>query len=41
MTICHIPGKFNIIADVLSCCLDLAAVVGSVESSLLSRICKA
>ena len=41
MTICHVPGKFNIVADTLSCHPDLAAVVGSIESSLLTRICEA
>ena len=38
MTICHVPGKYNIVADALSHCPDLAVVIGSVESSLLTRI---
>ena len=38
MTICHVPGKSNNIADALSYCPDLAVVVGSVESGLLTWI---
>ena len=38
MTICHVPGKSNVVADTLSHRSDLAVVVGSVESSLLTRI---
>ena len=41
MTICHIPRKSNIVAGTLSHCLDLAVVVGSVESGLLTRILEA
>ena len=38
MNICNVPGKSNAVADALSCCLNLAIVVGSVESGLLARI---
>ena len=38
MTICHVPGKSNVVADVLLRCPDLAVVVGSVESGLLTQI---
>ena len=38
MTICHVPGKSNIVTYALSHCPDLAAVVGLVESSLLPQI---
>ena len=38
MNICHISGKSNVVADSLSCCLDLAAIIGSVESGLLTWI---
>ena len=31
-------GKSNVVADALSCCPDLAVVIGSVESGLLTRI---
>ena len=41
MTICHVLGKSNVVADALSCCPDLAVVVGSVESGLFTRICEA
>ena len=41
MTIHHIPGKSNAVADALSHCPDLAAVVGSVESALLTQIYEA
>ena len=36
MTICHIPRKSNVVPDFLSCLPDLAIVVGSVESGLLT-----
>ena len=35
MTICHVPGKSNVVTDALLCCPDLAVVVGAVESGLL------
>ena len=38
MTICYVPGKSNVVADALSHCPDLAVVVGSVESGLLTQI---
>ena len=38
MTIHHVPGKSNVVADVLLCHHDLVAVVGSIESSLLAWI---
>ena len=38
MTICHVPGKSNIVADALLCCPGLAAVIGSDEYSLLTWI---
>ena len=38
MTICHIPGNSNVIADALSHCPDLAVVIVSVESGLLTQI---
>ena len=41
MTISHIAGKSNIVADALSCYPDLAVVIGSVESGLLTQICEA
>ena len=41
MTICHVLGKSNVVADALLRCPDLAVVVGSVESGLLTRICEA
>ena len=34
----YIPGKSNVVANTLPCCADLAAVVGSVKSGLLTRI---
>ena len=36
IAICYIPRKSNVITDALSYCPDLAAVVGSIESSLLA-----
>ena len=36
LTIHHIPGKLNVLAIALFHCPDLAAVVGLVESSLLT-----
>ena len=36
MTIHYVPGKSNIVADALLYCPDLAAIIGSVESSLLT-----
>ena len=41
MTIHHIPGKSNVVTDALSCHPDPSAVVGSVESGLLTQICEA
>ena len=41
MTIHYIPGKSNVISDALLCHPDLPVVIGSVESGLLTRICKA
>ena len=41
MTIHHVPGKFNVVADALSHPPDLAVVLGSFESGLLTRICEA
>ena len=41
MTICHVPGKSNVVTDALLHHSDLAVVVGSVESGLLTRICEA
>ena len=41
MTICYVPGKFNVVADALPHCPDLTVVVGSVESGLLTQIHKA
>ena len=38
VTIHHIPGEFNIATDALSHHSDLDAVVGSVESVLLTWI---
>ena len=38
MTIHHVPGKSNVVADTLLHYLDLAAVVGSVKSGLLTWI---
>ena len=38
MTICHVSGKPNVIADALSHHSDLAAVIGLVEFGLLSPI---
>ena len=38
MSIPHVPEKSNIVADALLHCPNLAAVVGSVESSLLTWI---
>ena len=38
MTIYHVPGICNIITNDLLCCPDLAIVVRSVESSLLTQI---
>ena len=38
MTINHIPRKFNVVVDALLYCPDLSAVVGSIESSLLTQI---
>ena len=38
MTIYYVPGKSNVVAGALSRCPDLAIVVGSVESGLLTRI---
>ena len=41
MTICYVPGKSKVVTDALSRRPDLAVVIGSVESSLLTRICEA
>ena len=41
MTIFPVPGKSNVAADALSHCPDLAVVVGSVDSVLLTRIYEA
>ena len=38
MTIHRVPGKSNVVAGALSCQPDLDAVIGSVESGLLTRI---
>ena len=38
MTICHVLVKSNVVADALSRHLDLAIVIGSVESGLLTQI---
>ena len=38
ITIHYVPGKFNVVADALSCRPDLAAIIGLVEFSLLTRI---
>ena len=38
MTVCHVPGKSNIVADALSRHLDLAVVVVSVDFGLLTQI---
>ena len=38
MTIHHVPGKSNVVANAISCCPDLAVVFGSVESGLLTWI---
>ena len=38
MTIPHVPGESNVATFALSCCINLAAVVGSVKSSLLTQI---
>ena len=36
ITIHYVAGKSNAVADAFSCCPDLAIVVGSVESGLLT-----
>ena len=36
MTICHVPGKSNVVTDTLSRRPDLTIVIGSVESGLLT-----
>ena len=41
MTICHVPGKSNVVTNALSHRPDLAIVIGSVESGLLAWIHKA
>ena len=38
MTICYIPRNYSIVTNALSCCLDLVAVIGPVESCLLTWI---
>ena len=38
MTIGHVLGKSNVVFDALSYCSELAVVVGSVESGLLTWI---
>ena len=38
MTICHVPGNSNVVADALSCSPDLSVAFGSVESGLLTQI---
>ena len=41
ITICHVPGKSNVITYALSYHPDLAAIVVSVESGLLTQTCEA
>ena len=38
MTLHHVPGKFNVVAAALPHHLDLAKIVGSVESGWLTQI---
>ena len=38
MTIYHTPGKSNVVANALSSYPDLAAVIDSVDSGLLTQI---
>ena len=38
MTICHVPGKSNVVDDAFLHCSDLAAVFGSIKSGLLTWI---
>ena len=40
MTICHVPGKSNVVAGALSFYPDLTVVFGLVESGLLPQICE-
>ena len=37
ITIHYVPRKSNVVADALLHCPDLAAIVGSLESSLLAQ----
>ena len=41
MIIHHVAGKSNVVTGALLHCSDLSAVVGSVESDLLTQICEA
>ena len=41
MTIFHIPGKYNVVTHALLHHPDLAIVVGSIESGLLTQVCEA